>query len=194
MPRCRSPIQPSRSNALTARSQDRRKRRHQTGTSTSRTAIVNGIPFAARASRHPAIASRMFSIASSSVRPCDTHPGIAGHSATSIPVSSGSNVTRSFIPQCDRTGIRNSISRLFTRIALSLASGRAIVAEPVSEGVHVLFQRRTEPAKRSDSRTASAGLRALDVRRYRTDALPLRRKPSGGRARRLEKLAKGPAR
>ena len=70
---------------------------HQTGTSISRTSMVRGIPLADRASRQPAIASRMFSRASASVLPCDMHPGIAGHSATIIPVSSGSNVTRSFI-------------------------------------------------------------------------------------------------
>src|SRR6185369_7911951 len=76
---------------------NRGQARHLTRTSTSRTAMVRGIPFADRASRQPAIASRMFSRASASVRPCDTHPGIAGHSATITPVSSGSNVTRSFI-------------------------------------------------------------------------------------------------
>ena len=58
---------------------------------------VTGIPFAALASTHPAIASRMFAIASSSVFPCETHPGIAGHSATIIPVSSRSHVTINFI-------------------------------------------------------------------------------------------------
>src|SRR5450432_683443 len=59
--------------------------------------MVRGIPLAARASRQPEIASRMFSRASVSVLPCDTQPGIAGHSATIMPVSSGSNVTRSSI-------------------------------------------------------------------------------------------------
>ena len=39
------------------------------------------------------------------------------------------------------------------------------------QGVHVLSQRRTEPAMRGILDTATdAGLRALDVRRYTTDA------------------------
>ena len=71
--------------------------RHQMGTSTARTSTIGGIPLAARAARQPEIASRMCARASVSVLPCDTHPGIAGHSATIMPVSSGSNVTRGFI-------------------------------------------------------------------------------------------------
>src|SRR5579872_3137718 len=59
--------------------------------------MVGGIPSAARVARHPAMASRILSRASASVRPWETQPGIAGHSATSMPVSSGSSVTRSFI-------------------------------------------------------------------------------------------------
>jgi hypothetical protein len=54
-------------------------------------------PLAARASTQAAIASRMFASASSSVRPCETQPGIAGHSATTMPVSSRSRVTTSLI-------------------------------------------------------------------------------------------------
>ncbi len=52
---------------------------------------------AARASRQPSTASRIFTRAASSVLPCETQPGIAGHSATTIPVSSTWSVTRSFI-------------------------------------------------------------------------------------------------
>ena len=59
--------------------------------------LVSGIRLAERASKQPAIASRMLSRASTSVRPCETHPWIAGHSATIIPFSSGSSVTSSFI-------------------------------------------------------------------------------------------------
>lgn len=44
-----------------------------------------------------AMASRMFANASASVLPWETQPGIAGHSATTIPVSSGSSVTRNVI-------------------------------------------------------------------------------------------------
>ena len=55
------------------------------------------MPLAARASTQAAIASRMFAMASSSVRPWDTQPGMAGHSATIMPVSSRSNVTTSLI-------------------------------------------------------------------------------------------------
>ena len=71
--------------------------RHQAGTSTSRTAIVRGIPLAARVARQPAIASLRLSNASASVRPWETQPGMAGHSATITPVSSGSSVTSSFM-------------------------------------------------------------------------------------------------
>src|SRR5687768_16295604 len=70
------------------RAGDDGKLRHQRATSTSRVATVSGMPLAARASRQPSIASRMFRSASSSVFPCETHPGIAGHSATIMPVSS----------------------------------------------------------------------------------------------------------
>jgi hypothetical protein len=45
----------------------------------------------------PAMASRMLSRASASVRPWEMQPGMEGHSATSMPVSSGSSVTSSFI-------------------------------------------------------------------------------------------------
>src|ERR1035437_5990836 len=43
------------------------------------------------------MASRIFSRASASVRPWETQPGIAGHSATSMPVSSGSSVKASYL-------------------------------------------------------------------------------------------------
>ena len=43
------------------------------------------------------MASRMLSKASASVRPWEMQPGMEGHSATSMPVSSGSSVTSSFI-------------------------------------------------------------------------------------------------
>jgi hypothetical protein len=88
---------------------------HQTATSTSRTEIVSGMLFAARASRHAAIASRMFSTASASVRPCETHPGIAGHSATIIPVSSDSRVTRSFMLPSVNDAIQPSTDCLSSR-------------------------------------------------------------------------------
>ena len=55
------------------------------------------MPASARASKQAAIASFMLANASSSVRHCDTQPGIAGHSATNMPVSSRSIVTTSFI-------------------------------------------------------------------------------------------------
>jgi hypothetical protein len=51
------------------RAGDDRQLRYQTATSTSLMATVTGIPLAARASTHAAIASRMLAIAWSSVRP-----------------------------------------------------------------------------------------------------------------------------
>ena len=82
----------------TARSPEREgKAAIYAGTSTSRTSIVRGMPRAARVSRHPAMASRMLSRASASVRPWEMQPGMEGHSATSMPVSSGSSITSSFI-------------------------------------------------------------------------------------------------
>src|SRR5208282_389563 len=63
-------------------------RRHQAGTSISRVVTVRGIPRSARTSRHSRMASRMLFIASSSVLPWLTQPGIEGHSATNTPSSS----------------------------------------------------------------------------------------------------------
>jgi hypothetical protein len=73
--------------------------------------MVRGMLFADRARRHPTIASRMFSSASASVRPCDIQPGIAGHSATIMPVSSGSSVTSSFILESYQLHSDNSDGR-----------------------------------------------------------------------------------
>ena len=43
------------------------------------------------------MASRMLSRASASVRPWEMQPGMDGHSATNMPVPSGSSVTSNFI-------------------------------------------------------------------------------------------------
>src|SRR5213593_3964757 len=65
-------------------------------TSTNSSVIGGGIgsPCFFRLARYPEIASLMFSMASTRVLPCDTHPGNDGHSATNTPSSSTSMVTR----------------------------------------------------------------------------------------------------
>src|SRR5882724_1603049 len=59
--------------------------------------LRRGLHYLARTSRHDAIASLMFAIASSRVRPWLTQPGIAGHSTTHIPSSSRSITVGNFI-------------------------------------------------------------------------------------------------
>src|ERR1700744_801713 len=54
------------------------------------------MPSARRTSMQPWMASLMLAMASSSVLPCETHPGMAGHSAMIMPVSSRWNVTTRF--------------------------------------------------------------------------------------------------
>src|SRR6266511_2115093 len=71
-----------------------------TGTSTISSVMPPGIgsPCFLRLARYPWMASRMWAIASSRVLPWEMHPGRAGHSATNTPSSSGSMVTRNFMP------------------------------------------------------------------------------------------------
>lgn len=91
-----------------------------TGTSTISSVMAAGIgsPCFLRLARYPWMASRMLTIASSRVLPCDTHPGKAGHSATKTPSSSGCTLTRNFMQlkiapsrvSCkDATGERDSV-------------------------------------------------------------------------------------
>src|SRR5437016_2659901 len=80
------------------------------------------------------MASRMFSRASVSVRPWDMQPGIEGHSATSMPVSSGSSVTSSFIlgfyytnctllPAMEPQGIGGVMGTTLSRLRRSARTG-----------------------------------------------------------------------
>src|SRR5216684_3885209 len=77
---------------------DRERRAHATRISISIVSMFDGIELAARVSRLPSIASRMFAMASSRVLPCETQPGRPGHLATNQPSSSCSRVTKNF---CD---------------------------------------------------------------------------------------------
>ena len=64
-------------------------------------------------SMHPEIASLMFSRASSSVSPCEWHPGIAGQ-LTTYPPSSGSSlmITRNFISMHPITSMTPDVMRV----------------------------------------------------------------------------------
>ncbi len=76
--------------------------------STSTVSTSAGISLTALVSILASIASRMFRSASSRERPCDTHPGRAGHSATNHLSSSCSIVTTNF----------------FTRVSVVVLIGR----------------------------------------------------------------------
>src|SRR6266851_4253687 len=73
---------------------DGEHRAHATRISISIVSMFDGIELAARVSRLPSIASRMFAMASSRVLPCETQPGRPGHLATNQPSSSCSRVTK----------------------------------------------------------------------------------------------------
>jgi hypothetical protein len=79
-----------------SRRPEQRDRRHQAGISICLVTTVSGSPGSARAARHSRIASARFASASLSVRPWLTHPGIAGHSAMTVPPSSRVSVMVSF--------------------------------------------------------------------------------------------------
>lgn len=70
---------------------------HQIVTSTCCVSTVRGIPRSALTSRQAAIAWRTFSIASLRDWPCDTQPGMLGHSAIQMRSSSCVSVMRNFI-------------------------------------------------------------------------------------------------
>lgn len=135
LPRWRSLTHPAFWKIRTARSPETEgKAAIYAGTSTSRTSIVRGMPRAARVSRHPAMASRMLSSASASVRPCEMQPGMEGHSATSMPVSSGSSVTSSFILEfyCTLLPTRRWALAAAARLVSGLRCDCAVTSEACS--------------------------------------------------------------
>lgn len=76
---------------------------HQIVTSTCCVSTVRGIPRSALTSRQAAIAWRTFSIASLRDWPCDTQPGMLGHSAIQMRSSSCVSVMRNFMLAVYRT-------------------------------------------------------------------------------------------
>ncbi len=93
---------PTRSEKRSHRSfaRDHWQRHYATSTSTSRTSTAKGRLLALRAAKHPWIAYGTFSIAATSVSPCEIHPGRDGHSATIMPVSSRSSVMSRRMSSC----------------------------------------------------------------------------------------------